>query len=146
MTIEMSSGAELPVFRRMTRPRSKAKAPNQPGRMRWRAAAEVARWLLFQIVLQVLAALRRAIRPAGPAIWFTPDRIAGLSQDDTPAVEGEGPEPARPDALAGSSGGCAFRVFQIVLQVLAALRRAIRPAGPAIWFTPDRPGPWYIAG
>lgn len=35
-------------------------------------------------------------------------------------------------------------LFQIVLQVLAALRRAIRPAGPAIWFTPDRPGPWYM--
>lgn len=39
-----------------------------------RLAGEVASWLLFQNVIQVRAAPRRATRPAGPAIGFSPDR------------------------------------------------------------------------
>lgn len=34
--------------------------------------------------------------------------------------------------------------FQVVLRARAALLRTTRPPGPALWFAPDRPGPWYM--
>lgn len=34
--------------------------------------------------------------------------------------------------------------FQAALHTRATLRRLTRPPGPAIWFTPDLPGPWYM--
>lgn len=49
-----------------------------------------------------------------------------------------------PLSMGLASEVASWLLFQMVLQVLSALRRAGRPAGPAIWFAPDRPGPWYM--